>query len=115
MREIKFRYTFQHNETGRIASVIKNLDDEGPYLDHPSNKWTLLGRDQYTGAKDKNNKEIYEEDIVRFTWLIDKTYVVKWNNESHEWQLHNREMSKYIEIIGTIHENPGLLEETSDG
>lgn len=118
MREIKLRYTFQHDETGRIASVIKNLDDEGPYLDHPSNKWTLLGRDQYIGIKDKNNKEIYEGHIIKHNENIFK---VKWSRNRLGWVLrtskgmnwrdgkwmHN--VRKYIEIIGDIYENPDYL------
>ncbi len=131
MREIKFRYTFQHNETGRIASVIKNLDDEGPYLDHPSNKWVLLGRDQYTGAKGKNNKEIYEGDCFKTSnkhgYSSNCIGEVKFIEACFAVHIHREDLIQIIkplhqyleqyadstEIIGTVHEIPVLLEKTS--
>lgn len=123
MREIKLRYTFQHNETRRIVSVIKNLDDEGPYLDHPSNKWTLLGRNQYIGLHDKNGKEIYEEgDICNAHHPDEYGYFVGyiiWDNEQSLYSLRTKICADIrlcqfdeIEIIGNIYNNtiPGWCE-----
>ena len=72
--------------------------------------------EQYTGIHDKNGKEVYEGDIVRFKcWgheYIDKV-------EYHKWGYYPIAPSKpevslsadgEIEIIGNIHENPELLE-----
>lgn len=134
MREIKLRYTFQHDETGRIGSVIKNLDDEGPYLDFPSNKWALLGRDQDTGFKDSDNNEVYDSDILEFILEIPlsrqqtRRGVVEWNDTMGAWmvdfpaygetyQLYDL-MDKFgpseFKKIGNCHENPELLEEILD-
>ncbi len=112
MREIKFRYTFQHDETGRIGSVIKNLDDEGPYLDFPSNRWTLLGIGQYTGLKDQTGKNIYEGDIVysKFRSPGEHTYTVKWIEISAEFSIQNKDIcEQFVEIIGNIYEKQAVL------
>lgn len=108
MREIKFR---AWNTDKKYMTPSFSIYKVNLFEDDNKHDWLML---QYTGLKDKNGKEIYESDVVRFTWLIDKTYEVKWNNETHEWQLHNREMSKYIEIIGNIYEHPELIDKDGE-
>ena len=75
--------------------------------------WLTAG--QYTGLKDKNGKEIYEGDIIKGFWLFsDAVCVVRWDNNSlgftfHGWKFEQRVKNK-IEIVGSIHETPELLE-----
>ena len=81
---------------------------------------------QYTGLQDKNNKEIYEGDIVRWpvgfrTALNDA--VVEWHPEGTigwnkrllkvkiEYTYFPLNSNDNQEIIGNIHDNPELLKE----
>lgn len=68
--------------------------------------------EQCTGLKDKNGTLIYEGDVVK--WLKpfgdDRNYLVKWHHAEAEYSI--RDNQSQIEIIGNIHENPELLEES---
>ncbi|HEW4705363.1 TPA: hypothetical protein V0G91_001059 [Streptococcus pneumoniae] len=74
---------------------------------------------QSTGLFDKNNKEIFEGDIVL---VLDSLYTVFYDNEKGSYRLKPHDdrwnvdyMSNFshggnFEIIGNIYENPELLE-----
>lgn len=81
---------------------------------------------QYTGLKDKNDKEIYEGDIVKHNGnttgenkaiIIYKDGCFKttiWHNEieiamSYMDDLYVGTVTDKVEVIGNIYENPNLL------
>lgn len=80
---------------------------------------------QYTGLKDKNNKEVYEGDIA---YLYDEKCIISWHLGG--WILNRVNKSKYdhllsgylakrrngqyysncIEVVGNIYENKEVIE-----
>lgn len=66
--------------------------------------------EQFTGLKDKNGKDIYEGDLLRWEFFVKpvKVYfddkLAQFNSvgTAHGWRDY--------EIIGNIHENPELME-----
>ena len=115
MREIKFRaWCISQKE----MIYPKNREDRDfiawKIFIQPDEDYVGL---EFTGLKDKNGKEIYEGDIVRYdigayklivseVWFDHGMYKIK--TDTLAWECGNSPIT--IEVIGNKFENPELLE-----
>ena len=62
---------------------------------------------QYTGLKDRNNKEIYQGDKTKQGWIVVKESGCFWltSHDSTFKVNYLYMLNKEIEIVGTIHDN----------
>ena len=123
-REIKFRVWDKHTKTFiyfgdkfwfddtantitfQCSSVLGERDPDG-------NRFVLL---QFTGLRDKNEKEIYEGDIVKIIGALNAE--IYWDFGS--WQLRNKgraggllfNLNDHLEVIGNIYQDSHLLKDT---
>ena len=134
MRKIKFRAWDKENGDMFMEKFVDVLGVGSEMRVYKSNSHTLHCNGgipeiffhapfeimQYTGLKDKNNKEIYEGDIVKFyDGNINKEIVreVYYDTELTEFgvkmsfKLFHKQFEKDFEKVGNKYENPELLEE----
>lgn len=129
MKEVKFRGKRVDNQEwvygflvyfpdsqGICCNIIPSLDDYHKVKDVPVNIETV---DQYTGLKDKNGKEIYGGDIVKFqdsnvestyeivfhefAWKRKRLFPERKDKTSYFVSLENGRIG--IEVISNIYEN----------
>lgn len=118
-REIKFRAWNEISDC--YYQNVQNVYDEelgDSFQDILCNDYLVV--EQYTGLKDKNGVEIYENDIVSCS--MGCPHQVVWKEEMGGmfvggmpgWYLSGLSdgyaWTKYEKVIGNIHENPDLLE-----
>ena len=124
-REILFRAKHIHatdsNEHLNGTWVLGYLSDENYIYDKSLEGEFLVDENticQYTGLTDKNEKKIFEDDIVQVGWYKgtveyeDGCFVIKWNNI----KFIRKDLGYWANLdgfqtIGNIYDNPELLEE----
>ena len=121
MREFKFRVWFSSDNTmdyaeNRIPSTRTAKGQSGFALQYDPSYESSDKVMQYTGLKDKNNKEIYEGDIVKIIIRPDSEEYIEHvedircisNLRINQWW---DEPYSSLEILGNIYENPELIKE----
>ena len=124
-REILFRAKHIHatdsNEHLNGTWVHGYLSDENYIYDKSLEGEFLVDENticQYTGLTDKNEKKIFEDDIVQVGWYKgtvkyeDGCFVIKWNNI----KFIRKDLGYWANLdgfqtIGNIYDTPELLEE----
>lgn len=126
-REIKFRVwdSFRRKMVGPDRwgnELVMDMDGELKWYaesDYQGGRLDLAGTMdlilmQYIGIKDKNGKEIYEDDVILHgTGELRAPGHVRWCEYSHGFKVF-RDASRYDiyapEVIGNLYENPELLQ-----
>jgi uncharacterized phage protein (TIGR01671 family) len=102
-----------------MVNLSEAYDIFGRKLQGTNSNYPLM---QYTGLKDKNGKDLFEGDLVKWTDEFgENPNLFKVQYQEAQWvivPISDSIMGWYIgekelEIIGNIYENPELLEENS--
>jgi len=126
-RDIRFRVWDKKKESFMTSSRDMNdWEDYDEYVGSPITAleqifYTLIGSnyslEEYTGLKDKNGKEIWEGDLLKYYSTGGVFEVVFWEGcfcymkDKKSAEIFN---PKNMEVIGNVHENPELLTNTTE-
>ena len=107
--KIKFRYRVKLQNKKIYTRIIDISDLElGIYEELKDLRTKIISRSMFTGLKDRDNSEIYEDDIIKTNMKIGKVY---YNNRWGSWWIMGQKgLGEFcdVKIIGNIYNNPEL-------
>ena len=126
MRTIKFRGKKVTNGVWVYGSLVySNEIQTAIYFQTGSGlvksmEWVYVNPEtvgQFTGLYDKNEKEIYEGDILKVQGLGEKievrfvrgVFAFLWNGDLDDEAPINAPTQEWAEVVGNIHDNPKLI------
>jgi len=119
MREIKFRGISSIDGHWIYGSLVCYADVLN-IIDEAGDEWGIEpnSQSQFTGLKDKNSKEIYEDDIILYPYsdnscvkAVIEYRISEWQSPCYVGKTNDDEIQfdSRCEIIGNIYENKELL------
>lgn len=127
MKDIRFRaWKIQEKEYytwDDIWSIARCTDPDGVGIQFAEQGYTMpeeIILEQFTGLHDKNNKPIFEGDLLHNPHDEKYCYLIKWDDDNAMFVLEDSgRLSQYCfhefwEIIGDIHTTPELLKENNN-
>ena len=126
MRTIKFRGKKLTNGVWAYGSLVYSNEIQAAiYFQTGSGlvksmEWVYVNPEtvgQFTGLYDKNEKEIYEGDILKVQGLGEKievrfvrgVFAFLWNGDLDDEAPINAPTQEWAEVVGNIHDNPKLI------
>lgn len=116
--EIKLRYTWKRKEDGHIYQEIvpiECLEGKGDKPFMGNELWEFIGRDLYTGLKDKDKIDIYEGDIIDLpnfcSAVTFEDSCFRLTHQTSKYRLAGFKESNKMEIVGNVYENPELTKQ----
>lgn len=127
MREIKFRVW--DSERKKILPIQRHSFKTGKSMPYGWNlEYVFDGLMQYTGLKDKNKREVYEGDIIKYSSDVINSFYgvseiireVKFKYGTYGIEGFGKDthipfgniLKCRFEVIGNIYENPELVQRT---
>ena len=126
MRTIKFRGQKTTNGVWVYGSLVSSNEIQAAIYFQTgrglvkSMEWVYVNPEtvgQFTGLYDKNEKEIYEGDILKVQGLGEKievrfvrgVFAFLWNGDLDDEAPINAPTQEWAEVVGNIHDNPKLI------
>ena len=126
MRTIKFRGKKPTNGVWVYGSLVYSNEIQAAIYFQTgrglvkSMEWVYVNPEtvgQFTGLYDKNEKEIYEGDILKVQGLGEKievrfvrgVFAFLWNGDLDDEAPINAPTQEWAEVVGNIHDNPKLI------